>query len=37
VLDGLNHFLHPSGVSDNAQVLAPPAVAALQDWARPSP
>ena len=35
VLDGVNHFLHLPGVSDNAQVLAPAAVAALQEWARP--
>jgi hypothetical protein len=35
VLDGVNHFLHLPGVSINTQVLAPDAVAALQDWARP--
>ena len=35
VLDGVNHFLHLPGVSDNTQVLAPSAVAALQDWASP--
>ena len=35
VLEGVNHFLHLPGVSDNTQVLAPAAVAALQDWASP--
>ncbi len=35
VLDGVNHFLHLPGVSDNAQALAPSAVTALQDWAIP--
>ena len=35
VLDGVNHLLHLPGVSENTQVLAPSAVAALQDWARP--
>ena len=35
VLDGVNHFLHLPGVPDNAQALAPSAVAALQDWANP--
>jgi uncharacterized protein len=35
VLDGVNHLLHLPGVSENTQVLAPSAVAALQDWAQP--
>ncbi len=35
VLEGANHFLHLPGVSDNTQFLAPSAVAALQEWARP--
>ncbi len=35
VLDGVNHFLHMPGVSDNTQALAPSAVAALQEWANP--
>ncbi len=35
VLDGVNHLLHLPGVSDNTQVLAPSAVVALQEWARP--
>ncbi len=35
VLDGVNHFLHLPGLSDNTQVLAPSVVAALQDWASP--
>src|SRR5271166_918663 len=35
VLDGVNHLLHLPGVSDNAQILAPSAVVALQDWANP--
>jgi len=35
VLEGVNHFLHLPGVSDNTQVLAPATVAALQDWASP--
>ena len=35
VLDGVNHFLHLPGVSDNTQAPAPSAVAALQDWANP--
>ncbi len=34
VLDGVDHLLHLPGVSDNTQVLAPSAVAALQEWAR---
>jgi hypothetical protein len=33
--DGVNHLLHLPGVSENTQVLAPSAVAALQDWAQP--
>ena len=32
---GVNHLLHMPGVSANSQALAPSAVAALQDWARP--
>src|SRR5271166_4102249 len=35
VLDGVNHLLHLPGVSDNAQILAPSAVVALQEWANP--
>jgi uncharacterized protein len=35
VLAGVDHFLHPVGVSGNDPVLAPAAVAALTDWARP--
>jgi uncharacterized protein len=35
VLAGVNHVLHLPGVSDNTQALAPPAVAALQEWANP--
>jgi uncharacterized protein len=35
VLDGVDHLLHPAGVSANTQVLAPSAVAALRDWAAP--
>ena len=35
VLAGLNHFLHPPGVSASTQELAPSAVAALQAWAAP--
>jgi uncharacterized protein len=32
-LSGVNHFLHLPGTAENDQVLAPPAVAALQAWA----
>ena len=35
VLAGLDHFLHPPGVSASTQELAPSAVAALQAWAAP--
>lgn len=35
VLDGVDHLLHPSGVSASTQTLAASAVAALQNWARP--
>jgi alpha-beta hydrolase superfamily lysophospholipase len=35
VLDGADHFLHLPGTALNDQVLAPGAVAAVQDWARP--
>ena len=35
MLDGVNHLLHLPGVSDNAQVLAASAVAALREWANP--
>ena len=35
VLAGLDHFLHPPGVSASTQELAPSAVAALRDWAAP--
>jgi pimeloyl-ACP methyl ester carboxylesterase len=35
VLDGVDHFLHLPGTALNDQVLAPDAVAAVQDWARP--
>jgi uncharacterized protein len=35
VLDGVNHLLHPSGVSASTQTLARSAVAALQNWAQP--
>jgi hypothetical protein len=35
VLDGADHFLHLPGTTLNDQVLAPDAVAAVQDWARP--
>jgi pimeloyl-ACP methyl ester carboxylesterase len=35
VLNGVNHLLHLPGVGENAQVLAPSAVAALQAWAQP--
>jgi alpha-beta hydrolase superfamily lysophospholipase len=35
VLAGVDHFLHLSGTSRNEPVLAPAAVAALTEWARP--
>lgn len=35
VLAGVNHLLHLPGVAASTQALAPAAVAALQDWARP--
>jgi pimeloyl-ACP methyl ester carboxylesterase len=35
VLTGVDHLLHLPGITENEQVLAPSAVAALQDWARP--
>ena len=35
VLEGVDHFLHLSGASRNEPVLAPAAVAALTEWARP--
>lgn len=35
VLDGVDHLLHPPGVSASTQTLAPSAVAALQAWAHP--
>ena len=35
VLTGIDHFLHPAGASCNESVLAPAAVAALTEWARP--
>ncbi len=35
VLEGVDHFLHLSGTSRNEPVLAPAAVAALTEWARP--
>jgi uncharacterized protein len=35
VLAGIDHFLHPAGASGNDPVLAPAALAALTDWARP--
>jgi acetyl esterase/lipase len=35
VLDGVNHLLHPPGVSANTPMLAPAAVAALRAWAAP--
>jgi alpha-beta hydrolase superfamily lysophospholipase len=35
VLAGIDHFLHVAGASGNDPVLAPAAVAALTDWARP--
>jgi uncharacterized protein len=35
VLPGLDHFLHPAGTPVNDAILAPAAVAALHDFARP--
>jgi hypothetical protein len=35
VLTGVNHLLHLPGVPENAQALAPSAVAALRAWAQP--
>ena len=35
VLTGIDHFLHAAGASCNEPVLAPAAVAALTEWARP--
>jgi len=35
MLDGVNHLLHPAGAPNDTRVLAPPAEAALQEWARP--
>src|SRR5262249_6818761 len=35
VLDGVDHFLHLPGTALNDAVLAPDAVAAVQEWARP--
>jgi alpha-beta hydrolase superfamily lysophospholipase len=35
VLPGLDHFLHEAGTPRNEPVLAPAAVAALTEWARP--
>jgi uncharacterized protein len=35
VLDGVDHFLHLPGTALNDPVLAPDAVAAVQEWARP--
>ena len=35
VLPGLDHFLHPAGASVNDQILAPSAISALVDFARP--
>jgi hypothetical protein len=35
VLDGVDHFLHLPGTALNEQVLAPDAVAAVREWARP--
>ncbi len=34
-LSGVNHLLHPPGAANDAQVLAPSVVTALQAWARP--
>ncbi|MGK4579172.1 alpha/beta hydrolase [Kitasatospora sp. HPMI-4] len=34
-LDGLDHYLHPSGTPVNDRMLAPAAVAALHEFARP--
>ncbi|MDH6143756.1 pimeloyl-ACP methyl ester carboxylesterase [Kitasatospora sp. GP30] len=34
-LDGLDHFLHPAGTPVNDRMLAPAAVAALHEFARP--
>jgi acetyl esterase/lipase len=34
-LSGVNHLLHPPGAANDAQVLAPAVVTALQSWARP--
>jgi uncharacterized protein len=35
VLNGLDHYLHASGTPENAQPLAPAALSAIQDWAKP--
>ena len=35
VLAGIDHFLHPAGTPGHEPVLAPAAVAALAEWARP--
>jgi hypothetical protein len=35
VLAGVDHFLHPAGTPGHEPVLAPAAVAALAEWARP--
>jgi uncharacterized protein len=35
VLAGVDHLLHAPAVTENAQVLAPSAIAALQSWAQP--
>jgi acetyl esterase/lipase len=35
MLGGVNHLLHPPGVANDDQVLAPSVVTALRSWARP--
>jgi uncharacterized protein len=35
ILNGLDHDLHPSGTPENDQPLAPAAVSAIQEWAKP--
>jgi uncharacterized protein len=35
MLDGLDHYLHASGTQENDQPLAPAALSAIQDWAKP--
>jgi uncharacterized protein len=35
MLSGLDHYLHPSGSPQDDQPLAPAALSAIQDWAKP--